>query len=70
VAVVVVVADVVVIGWVVVVLVVAVDVVVFVVVDVVVALEHDARSMAATSKKLKPNQVNLFFNSLLLFTNI
>jgi hypothetical protein len=55
---------------VVVVLVVVVDVVVFVVVDAVVALEHDARSMAATSKKLKPNHVNLFFNSLLLFINI
>ena len=36
-------------------------------VGVVVDVEQDASSIAATSKKLKPNQINLFFNLLLLF---
>jgi len=40
--------------------------VVDVVVDNVVDVLHDANSIA-TSKKTKPNQINLFFNFLLLF---
>jgi hypothetical protein len=58
---------VVVVGGVVVFVVVVVDfvVIVFVVVDVgvdVVDLAQDASNIAATSKKLKLNQINLFFN--------
>jgi hypothetical protein len=48
------------------VVVVVVVVVLVVVVDVaveVVDLLQDASSKEATSKKLKPNQINLFFNS-------
>jgi len=33
----------------------------------VVLVEHDDNTIAATVKKLKPNQINLFFNVLLLF---
>ena len=51
---------------VVVVLLVVVDVVVEVDVEVAVDVLQDARSMAATSKKLKPNQITLFFNFYLL----
>ena len=61
----VVVADVVV----VVVLFVGVDVVVDAGVDVVVDVLQDASSKAATIKKHKLNQITLFFNSYLLFTN-
>ena len=53
-------------------------VVVLAVVDVVLVLDvvdvgvdvdvaHEASSIAVTSKKLKPNQMYLFFNFLLLF---
>ena len=38
----------------------------FVVVDVV-DVEHDASNIATTTRKLKPNQKNLFFNFVLLF---
>ena len=61
----VVVADVVV----VVVLFVGVDVVADVGVDVVVDVLQDPSSKAATIKKHKLNQITLFFNSYLLFTN-
>jgi hypothetical protein len=59
----------VVVGGVVVVDVVVVDVVVggVVVVDVVVDVAQDASNIAATSKKLKPNQINLFFIFCLRF---
>jgi hypothetical protein len=43
------------------------DVVVDVGMDVVVDVAQDASSIAATSKKLKPNHINLFFNIYLLF---
>jgi len=33
----------------------------------VVLVEHDANIIAATIKQLKTNQINLFFNSILLF---
>ena len=36
--------------------------------DVVVDVAHDAISIAAINRKLKPNQINLFFNFLLLLT--
>jgi len=45
---------------------VSVDVVDDVAVDVLVDVVQDAINIAAISKKLKPNQINLFFNFLLL----
>ena len=60
-------------GVVVVVLVVVVVVLVVVVVDVgvvVVDLPQEASNIAATRKKLKPNQINLFFNLRLQFNYI
>jgi nitrate/nitrite transporter NarK len=52
---------------VVVVAVVVVVVVVDVSVDAVVDVVQDASSIAITNKKLKPNQINLFFNFYPLF---
>jgi hypothetical protein len=66
VGVVVVTGAVVVVGAVVLVVVVVLVVLVVVVVDAV-DVEQDASNIAATRRKLKLNQINLFFNFLLLF---